>query len=40
MRVLVAEDEGALADQLAAVLADGGYAVDVARDGGEAASKP
>jgi two-component system, OmpR family, response regulator len=36
MRVLVAEDEGALADQLAAVLADGGYAVDVARDGGEA----
>lgn len=36
MRVLVAEDEGALADQLATVLADAGYAVDVARDGGEA----
>jgi two-component system, OmpR family, response regulator len=36
MRVLVAEDEGALADQLATVLAEAGYAVDVARDGGEA----
>lgn len=36
MRVLVAEDEGALADQLATVLADAGYAVDVTRDGGEA----
>ncbi len=30
------QHEGALADQLAAVLADGGYAVDVARAGGEA----
>jgi len=36
MRVLVAEDEGALADQLAAVLAGAGYAVDVVGDGGEA----
>lgn len=36
MRVLVAEDEGALAGQLATVLAEAGYAVDVARDGGEA----
>jgi two-component system OmpR family response regulator len=36
MRVLVAEDEVALADQLATVLAEAGYAVDVARDGAEA----
>lgn len=36
MRVLVAEDEGALADHLATVLGDAGYAVDVAHDGAEA----
>jgi two-component system OmpR family response regulator len=36
MRVLVAEDEGAIADHLSAALTGAGYAVDVARDGGEA----
>ncbi|HUU32720.1 MAG TPA: response regulator transcription factor [Vicinamibacterales bacterium] len=36
MRVLVAEDEGVLASQLAAVLGEAGYAVDVARDGEQA----
>ena len=36
MRVLVAEDEGAIADHLSAALSGAGYAVDVARDGGEA----
>jgi two-component system OmpR family response regulator len=36
MRVLVAEDERVLAGQLAATLAEAGYAVDVAHDGGEA----
>ena len=33
MRILVAEDNQALADGLAAVLRNGGYAVDVVRDG-------
>lgn len=36
MRVLVAEDERALAGQLAGVLTAAGYAVDVARDGRDA----
>jgi two-component system OmpR family response regulator len=37
MRVLVAEDEPRLAEQLAAALRDGGYAVDRGADGEEAA---
>ena len=36
MRVLVAEDELALAQQLAAALGDAGYVVDCARDGARA----
>ncbi|MEO8484071.1 MAG: response regulator transcription factor [Acidobacteriota bacterium] len=36
MRVLVAEDEAALSQQLATALADAGYAVDCASDGGRA----
>lgn len=36
MRILVVEDERALADQLAAALSAAAYAVDVARDGDEA----
>lgn len=36
VRILVAEDEGALADHLATVLGEAGYAVDVARDGAAA----
>lgn len=37
MRLLIAEDDAALADRLRARLADAGYAVDVAADGVEAA---
>ena len=36
MRVLVVEDEAALAEQLASALRDAGYAVDCARDGARA----
>lgn len=36
MRILVVEDEPALAEHLRAALAPGGYAVDVARDGARA----
>ena len=36
MRILVVEDEAALARQLAAALADAGYAVDAAADGARA----
>src|SRR5580765_4276513 len=36
MRVLVVEDEGAIARQLAAALTDAGYAVDTAADGEKA----
>ena len=36
MRVLVVEDEAALAEQLAGALRDAGYAVDCARDGARA----
>ena len=36
MRVLVAEDESALAQQLAAALGEAGYVVDCARDGARA----
>lgn len=37
MRLLIAEDDAALADRLRARLADAGYAVDVAADGVDAA---
>lgn len=37
MRILIAEDEPALAGRLAATLTDAGYAVDVAADGEDAA---
>jgi two-component system, OmpR family, response regulator len=36
MRILVAEDEPALRDQLASAMAEAGYAVDAAADGGRA----
>src|SRR5690606_17856117 len=36
MRILVVEDDPALADQLRQALADAGYAIDLATDGEEA----
>jgi DNA-binding response OmpR family regulator len=40
MRLLIVEDEDDLADALARLLADAGFACDVARDGEEGLYRP